>query len=190
MMRRAPALLLAGLLAACASPNPRLYTLAVVPGAPVKGTGPGSIELLRPGLAGYLDRADIVRSDSNFELQTASLERWGEPLGDMIARVLAQDLSQRLPGTAVFTESGALSSDPDLKLEIDVQRFDLDGSGKLVLVAQAAVSRGRTHDQVATRSFRLTIAPASGTTRDQAAAMSQALGQVADTLAATVRKRV
>ncbi len=180
-------LLIVGLLAGCASPDARLYTLAVVNGTPHTGAPLGSIELLRPGIAGYLDRAEIVRSNANFELHQAAFERWGEPLGEMIGRVLAEDLSQRLPGTAVFTEAGALSSDPDLKLEVDVQRFDLDGTGHLVLIAQAAVSRGRTHDQIATRSFRIGVTPEDGSTRGQAAAMSQALGQMADAVAGMVR---
>jgi uncharacterized lipoprotein YmbA len=179
------ALLLAALLAACASADPRLYTLAPVDGIARSGRGPASIELLRPGLAGYLDRAAIVRSDTGYELQTASLENWASPLGEMIGRVLAQDLSQRLPGTAVFTEASALSSDPDLKLETDIQRFNLDANGNLVLVAQTALSRA--HQQIATRSVRLTVTPQSGSTRDQAAAMSQALGQLADMLAQQIK---
>jgi uncharacterized lipoprotein YmbA len=181
------ALLLAPLLlAGCASPDPAIYTLRAVPGT-AQGGGPVAIKLARPGLAGYLDRPEIVRDSASSQLTLRSGERWGEPLGDMIGRVLALDLSQRLPGSSVFTEAGTISVDPSATVEMDVQRFDLDASGVVVLLAQVAVEQGRQHDPSATRSLRLTAQPAGPSTPELVAAMSQVLGDLADQLAALLR---
>jgi uncharacterized lipoprotein YmbA len=157
-----------------------------VPGEPL-GSRAAAIKLARPGLAGYLDRPEIVRDSSDSRLLLRGGERWGEPLGDMIGRVLALDLAQRLPGSSVFTEAGTLSVDPSATVEIDIQRFDLDTSGVVVLQAQVAVQQGRSHDPGLTRSLRLTVTPAGPSTADLVSAMSAALGQVADQLAMVLR---
>jgi len=179
--------LLAGLaLSACTSPEPAYYTLAAVPGV-TGARGPKLVEVQRPGLAGYLDRPGIVRADSAYRLSVAGMERWGEPLGDLIGRVLAEDLNQRLPGSSVFTTAGSISADPDATVQLDVQRFDADASGQVVLLAQVAVSRGRSRATAITQTVRQTMRPAGTATADLVAAMSTVLGQLADTVAGTLR---
>lgn len=176
-------------LAACASPEPSYYTLAAVRGTQAAG-GPALVELRRPGLAGYLDRPEIVRSNSAYQLQMLSGERWGEPFGDLVGRILAEDLNSRLPGTSVFTSAGSISAVPDATVEIDIQRFDLDPSGQVVLLAQVAVSRGRGRGSPSeARAIRLTQAPASVSTAGLVAAMSTAMGQLADQLADMLRRK-
>jgi uncharacterized lipoprotein YmbA len=167
------------LLAACSSPNPELYTLAALPGTPAH-IAAHAIELRRIGLAGYLDRPEIVRSSAAFRLRLAPNERWGEPLGGMLDRVIAEDLVERLPDTAVFAESGAISTAPDLVLEVEVERFDAEPDGTLVLLAQVALRRGDVGRAAEARTLRLTAAPASATIRDHVAAMSRALAELAD----------
>ncbi len=173
---------LAAVLARCASPDPAIYTLRAVPGSP-EPAGPAAVKVARPSLAGYLDRSEIVRDSSANRLTLNSGERWGEPLGDMVGRVLALDLAQRLPGSSVFTEAGAISVDPSATVELDVQRFDLDASGAVVLLVQVAVEQGRSHDPSQTRSVQLSVQSASARTPDVVAAMSAALGQLADRVA-------
>ena len=101
-----------------------------------------------------------MRDSSANRLQLNSAERWGEPVGDMIGRVLALDLAQRLPGSSVFTEAGTISVDPSATVELDIQRFDLDTSGMVVLLSQVAVEKGRSHDPAATHAIRVTVQPA------------------------------
>ena len=172
-------------LAGCTSPEPAYFTLAPVPGAAAPG-GPKLVELQRPGLAGYLDRPGIVRADSAVQVKVATAERWAEPLGDLIGRILAEDLNARLPGSSVFTTAGSISAQPDARIELDVQRFDADASGTVVLLAQVAASRGRG-GSAATRTVRLTQVPASPATRDLVAAMSTVLGGLADAVAGMLR---
>ena len=183
-----PALLVLAV-AGCTSADPAQYTIRAVPGQPTPG-GPSAVKVARPGLAGYLDRPEIVRDSSSSRLELKSGERWGEPLGDMFGRVLALDLAQRLPGSSVFTEAGTISVDAAATVELDIQRFDLDPSGTVVLLAQVAVELGRSHDPSGTRSIRVTAQPAGPGTPELVSAMSDALGQMADQVASTLRAAV
>ncbi len=170
------------LLAGCnTSPTPELYTLAAVTGPP-RHLAAHSVELRRIGLAGYLDRPEIVRASADYQVHVTSNQRWGESLGGMLDRVITEDLVERLPGTAVFAESGAISTAPDLILEIDVQRFDTDASGALVLLAQVAVRHADARQAAHAETLRLNVQPASPATRDLVAAMSTALGKLTDAI--------
>jgi uncharacterized lipoprotein YmbA len=171
--------------AACSSPNPTNYTLQPVAGATIAAS-PQIIELRRPGLAGYLDRSDIVLKDTGYELTTNSQQRWAEPIGDMIGRVLAQDLGQRLPASTVFNESGAITADPALRVEIDIQRFDQGADGRVTLIAEAAIEAGRSHAPVKAQHIQLQADPPGPGAADLAAAMSTLLGQLSDRLAQDV----
>jgi uncharacterized lipoprotein YmbA len=178
-------LVAAAALGACTSPEPNYFTLRALPGSPQ----PGSfklVELRRIGLAGYLDRPEIVRNNADYRLSIGSNERWGEPLGNLVARILAEDLTLRLPGTSVFTSAGSISADPDATLEIEVQRFDADANGQVVLLAQVAASRTRAR-AAAARTIRLVVTPAGPATTDLVAAMSSALAQLADQIAPLLR---
>jgi uncharacterized lipoprotein YmbA len=142
-----------------------------------------SVELRRIALAGYLDRPELVRGTVQYRLQVSDQDRWGEPLGRMLDRVLTEDLVTRLPDASVFAESGAISTRPDLVLEIDIQRLDADASGAIVLLAQIALRPDGGTAQAQT--VRLTVPlPAMPTARDHVAAMSEALSKLADVVAA------
>ena len=101
--------------------------------------------------------------------------------------MLAEDLTLRLPGTSVFTSAGSISVEPDAVLEIDVQRFDADANGQVVLLAQVAVRRTRTRAAAGARTIRLMVVPGGGATPDLVAAMSAALGQLADQIVPLLR---
>ncbi len=183
--RRFGGLAMALALFACGSPEAHFYTLQPVPGTPQPGVA-RIVEVRRPGLAGYLDRSDIVLKDSGYQLHVNSQDRWAEPLGDMIGRVVTQDLAQRLPGSSVFSENGAISADPGLRVEIDVQRFDASADGTLTLVAALAIEQGRGHVPIRARTMTLSAAPAEQNAAGLAAAMSTLLGQVADQVASDI----
>src|SRR5580692_10911569 len=130
-MRRLARLVGLGLLAtlvACSSPSPNLYTIAPTTAATRPG-GPKVIALRQIGLARYLERSQIVRSSENYRLDVMSNDWWGEPLGSMLARVLVEELGQRLPQSTVIGESGAVTAPPDATVELNVQRLDEDATG-------------------------------------------------------------
>ncbi len=185
-MRRVLGVCLLVCVAGCSSPDPTYYTLDPVPGTALPGPAV-SVEVRRPGLAGYLDRSDIVLKSASYKLAVNSQLRWAEPLGDMIGRVLSEDLSQRLPGSSVFSESGAISAEPGVRVEVDVLRFDADASGAVMLQAEVAVERGTTHEPLATRHVALSAQPGGPGATELAASLSGLLGGLADQVAGDIR---
>ena len=95
---RAPAALLALLLAGCgASPPPRYYTL--VPAAPpplAAGSARLLVEVLPVGVPERLNREEIVLSGAGPALEVRDGERWAAPLADEIRQQVADALWQRL----------------------------------------------------------------------------------------------
>jgi hypothetical protein len=134
------------------------------------------------GVARYLQRSQIVRSSENYRVTISPNDWWGEPLDAMLARVLAEDLTERLPQSTIYTSSGAVSGSPGASIEIEIRRLDLDHDGNLLLVAQSSVSFKNQTSQD-TRSFRISQPPPSAGVEGQIAATSTALGQVADRIA-------
>jgi uncharacterized lipoprotein YmbA len=170
------------LLAGCTSPNPTLYVLAPLPGDAAAGA-PATVELREIGLARYLERSQIVRSSEGYRLDVLSNEWWGEPLGAMLSRVLVQELTNRLPGSTVFAESGAITVNPAATVAVNIERLDADATGATVLIAQVEVSGKST----ATRNVHLTVTPPAAGTPGLVEAMSQAIAQLADAIAGMLR---
>ena len=171
-------------LAACSSPNPVLYTIAPVQGR-VQTGGPKVVALQQISMARYLERSEIVRSSENYRLDVMSNDWWGEPLGAMLSRILIEELSQRLPQSTVFGESGAVTASPDATIELNMQRLDEDPSGNLVLQAQASVDFKRRSGPVL-RSFRFLVTPPTADIQGEVTAISLAMGQLADGLASVL----
>ncbi|HVY18180.1 MAG TPA: PqiC family protein [Rhodopila sp.] len=182
--RRMLILGLGGLVASCASPNPDLYVLAVRPGV-IRQGAPKTIVVRQIALARYLERPEIVRSSDDYRVVTLHNDWWGEPLGAMILRVLVEELDQRLPGSAVFADNGAIVPKLDVAVEINLQRMDLNTDGLLQLTAQIATDARSVRSQM----VALTVRPEDGTTRALVAAMSVAVGQLADAIAVLLTER-
>jgi len=178
---RLAALMLAAALAACSSPSPVLYTVAPVQGR-VQSGGSKVIALQQISLPRYLERSEIVRSSEIYRLDVMANDWWGEPLGAMLTRILVEELSQRLPQSTVFRESGAVTASPDATIELNIQRLDQDASGNLVLQAQASVNF-KAQRAPTLRSFRSVVTPPAADTPGEVAAISTAVGQLADGLA-------
>jgi uncharacterized lipoprotein YmbA len=177
---------LAVMMTGCTSPDPAYYNLQPVPGS-VVSLPRMVVEVRRPGLAGYLDRSDIVLKSVDYRLNVNGQLRWGEPLGDMVGRVLAQNISQRLPGSSVFGEAGAISADADTRLEVDVQRFDEDASGRVNLVAEVVIERGQTHHPSASFHVDVAAVPPGPGAAALVGTMSGLLGTLADEIAANMK---
>lgn len=183
VQRRSVFLGLGLLIAGCASPEPSLYRLLPRPGVQQRG-GPGLLELRQVGVPGYLDRPEIVRAGEGPRLRSLPNERWAEPLGDLIGSVLGEDLTLRLPGTTVATEGGALRAEGEVVVEVDIQRFEAGEGGRVQLVAQVSVRRRAARNRRETRIVRLSAPSVSTDTASMVGALSDALGQLADTIAA------
>jgi uncharacterized lipoprotein YmbA len=184
--RRLAVLALPLLAAACSSPEPTLYTLQMTPG-PVLHRGPRVVEVRDIGLASYLDRREIVRSSEGYKLDIRSNDWWGEPLGAMLSRIIVIGLSQRLPGSSIYAEAGAISADPNAIVSVNVQRLDIDRTGVLELLAQANVEFNRPTRSVS-RTFQISKPVPSRDSAGEAAAISAAVAELTDGLAALLQR--
>ena len=179
-------LLTLGLAACGSSAEPTYYALASRPGSAQTGA-PKLLELRRPGLAGYLDRAQIVRRVVDYKLNIPNGERWAEPLGDMVGRVFAQDLAARLPESSVFVENGAIAAAADAVVAIDIVRFDSDADGTVHLDAQVAIETTGDAKVMKARRIKLEARPEGDGTPALVAAMSGLLATLSDTVAQMAR---
>jgi uncharacterized lipoprotein YmbA len=183
--RRFIGLVLPTLAAACSSPNPVYYTVATHNGATFP-SGPKVVLLKDIGLASYLDRREIVRSSEGYKLDVMSNDWWGEPLGGMLDRVLVVELSQRLPNSSVYAESGAINADANAIVGINIQRLDADKAGALILLAQVAVDFNRPR-RVAARTFTISKPLPAQTIAGLVEAISEAMAELADGIAALLQ---
>lgn len=172
----------AAALNACSSPDPALFTIATASGS-VQPRSPRVVLVQQISVAHFLERSQIVRSSENYRLDVRANDWWGEPLAPMLNRVLVEELGQRLPQSTVIADNGAVTARPDATVEINIQRLDEDAAGNLVLQAQAAV-RATGQSQPVLRSFRFTVPPSTPGVPGEVAAISVAVGRLADGVAA------
>ena len=131
--RAGTALLVTILLAACGSTarsNHYLLTSRIddVPsgGSPSLGVGP--IEIPE-----YLNRDSLVYRVSDNQLQITSSERWAEPLGDGVSRVLSLNLAALLNTGDIQTFPFHPRRRPDFGVKLRVHSLDSqDSSARLV----------------------------------------------------------
>ena len=169
------------------SKEPALYALESRPGTPANG-GPKLVELRRPAIAGYLDRENIVTKVQNYRLDVNTGERWAEPLGDMVGRVLSRDLASRLTDTQVILENGAISASPNATIAVIVQSFDELGDGKVRLIAQVIVESTSPPNDSKVQTYELAAQESGSNTEALVATMSALLGDLAERIAVTIRQ--
>ncbi|HEX5079271.1 MAG TPA: PqiC family protein [Geminicoccaceae bacterium] len=189
-----PRLLAAALLlvlAACnSSPPTQFYTLSgmqLPPGNPganrtIVGIGPVT-------LPDYLDRPQIVTRASGNRVTLASFQSWIEPVDSMFTRVLVGNLSSLLATDNVITLPQRRPLALDYQVEVDVDRFDGDLTGRAVLDARWRVF-GKDGEQLIGQGRSTIVQPAAEPDSYEAlvAAMSQALAQMSRAIANTIEQ--
>jgi uncharacterized lipoprotein YmbA len=170
---------------ACSSPDPHYYSVVARTGPPL-AAGPKVVMIKDIGLASYLDRREIVRSSESYRLDVMSNDWWGESLGGMLGRVLVLELSQRLSQSSVYSESGAINADPNATVGVNIQRLDADKAGTLILIAQVAIDFNRPR-RTAARNFTISKQPPTPDIPGLVAAISDAVGELADGIATLLR---
>lgn len=183
-MKHAARILLVLLTGCGSSPIPDFYTLYPEPGEPARNVSL-QIEIRRPGLPGYLDRPNIVRRVESGRLDISGTERWGHDLGELVGSTVARNLTQRLPESTIYTESGAISTSPDLVVEIDLQRFEATGDGVVRLDVQVALHRAGSSRAIVKR-YELSKERESDDTEGMVAAMSDLLAELSEGMAESI----
>ncbi|GAN92793.1 hypothetical protein Gbth_015_130 [Gluconobacter thailandicus F149-1 = NBRC 100600] len=178
---------LMGGLSGCSS-DPKLYTLAPLPGASQMG-GPTVVEVRTPVVAMRLDRDTIVRANQEYQTKLASGDSWSEALPNMIAHTLTTDLAQRLPGTTVFAQDDAVTTTPSAYVEVTIRNFEADAAGHALIMGMLSVHpAGKMIGPVLTQPFVWKSAETvDKDTVKLTAALSQGLSVLADQVATQVR---
>jgi uncharacterized lipoprotein YmbA len=176
------ALILLGALAlsACASQADHFYLLDTLPGADGGKIRPTSRPVrLNLTVPGSFDRAEMVLNDAANGVVIYDHERWPAPLAGEITATLARDIEQRradlLIGDSRFDRAGSTPLDVDVAIvQITARR-----GGQVILEAHWRIA-----DQIGGDSFK---APVDGPGFAAVAhGYSQALSELADTLAAAI----
>ena len=177
---------------ACTSSEPsRFYVLAPVESAaPAGATTATSAPAIAVGpveVPKYADRAEIVSFASATRLDLAEFDRWGEPLPDNIARVVAENLSRMLPSDRVVVYSGRRTLPFRYQVAIDVYRFDIEPTGKATLSASWGVQSNDGRAAVPSRRFMRSEDAGSTEIEAKVAAMSRAVAALSREIADAVR---
>lgn len=185
-LRLIPALALLAVAGCASSPPTRYFALDPAPpgGSPAANQAASQpVKIDAVHIPPALDRDSMVLGESDNQLQISSQDRWAGDLGEMIRRVLTQDLAQRLPsGMVVAPESPAPPRAHGLV--VDILTFQPQG-GEVVLDADWTLLQGTQSNPVLRRSVHLTAA-AAASAQSQAQAMSALLGQLADGIAGDI----
>jgi uncharacterized lipoprotein YmbA len=106
----------------------------------------------------YMNRSQMVTRGAGAELQVHEFNRWAEPLGPAINRIVSTDVDSLLDGVVVYTfpYEAMIRNDVDYRLLGDINRFEADSSGLVVLETQWGVASTESELVVLPRRGRYT----------------------------------
>ena len=184
-MRRAVAISSLLLFAGCSffskGKQSRFYTLDRVPGTAVAAARgvPLSIESLElpPGF----DRREVIVRKANHELDIRNADQWSAMLEPMVLHTLAFDLASRLPEGMIILpgETKPLTA---RTIDVVVEEFVAGPESRVVLNARWVLHRADSPDVTHREELAVDIPSLEST--NVAAGMSQAIGALADRIAA------
>jgi uncharacterized lipoprotein YmbA len=120
-----PSLLLLLLLAGCASPAERFYTLSPVDTAtPAANRAAYRVAVGPVTVPALVDRPQMVLRAGPERVTLAEQSRWAGPLRDNIAYVVAGNLERLLGEALVAADSQNGAVRPDYRVLLDIDRFD------------------------------------------------------------------
>lgn len=140
-------------------------------------------------LPAYLERQGIVTRVAPTRLEASRNDLWAEPLSASFREVLGSDLRRRLTGVVLRPFPWGMSK-PDLGLVVDVTRFEATSSSEVELHARWSLRDVGAKSVLVNREALLTQPIAGGGTEAIVTAMSQAVGLLADEIAAEVARQV
>lgn len=191
-----------GLLASCATTSPPMKLHTLVPPAPADTPAalkradappPLAIAVGLPVIPDEVDRAQLVVRAADGGITMLDGERWAEPLKSSLPRALALALSRRIPGAIVGSYPGTGLTVPAWRLTLEVQRFELQRSPALQATLRVLWSLRPSSPAASPRAQLSDITlPAPGAqagTEGAVAAMTEAIGKLADEVARDICSR-
>jgi uncharacterized lipoprotein YmbA len=150
-------------------------------GGPVLVLGPVKV-------AAYLDRPQMVTKGSGSEVKLSEFERWAEPLMDNIRTVLANDLSVLVPTDRISFYPARLPPDVDLRIAVEVLRFDGSLGGDAVLEARWTFFGSDAEGPILTKRSRFEHATGGPGYEPFVEALNRALEALSRELAQEIRR--
>jgi uncharacterized protein len=167
--------------------EPNFFILTPVsddPGSNINVTrsSPGSFAPVELGLGpvrfpAYLDRLEMVTRINENRLAISDTDRWAAPLDGAFTRILAQDLSSRMPDSRVTLYPWYRDHPPDFQVIVDVRRFDVTVQGLAKLEAFWTIRDAKANTLLYSTSSTFARSVGESKPADPAAALS---GTVAD----------
>ncbi len=188
LTRHWPLMALMLLLAGCgSSPPTHYYTLTPDP-APVPGYHPvehkgHAVMIGHVDIPGELDRDSLVTRIGPNRLNVSDQDRWAGPLDEMIRRILAADLRERLHSVTVLAPGDPVPERGARAVLVVIRHFMGDSTGHVVLEADWSLVSARSAKPLFTRHASLTTEAGAGTAPAVVAAMSRALAELSDEIA-------
>jgi len=175
---------------ACASSPPVRYYVLTSVAADKRLPTPADmvpVRLERLTIPTELDRSELVRRTDPTRVELLEDDRWAAPLDDMIRRVLTADLAARLPADRVADPNEPAGGERPQSLGVDIQRFDGDAACAVTLRVAWVLKPAEGPSLRGSEEERASPGACSGAA-GLAPAMSQALAQLSDRLAAVIAR--
>jgi uncharacterized lipoprotein YmbA len=141
-MRRRLLLTIPFILAACGRTRTEVFTLsasedrAARPAPAARGP---VIHVDRATIAEYFDRTQMVTRSGAYRVSLHEFAVWSEPVAELISNAVVDDLARRFGDDRVMrTPRGRGGA--DIRVELDVLRFDVDEAGMATLDVRWAVA--------------------------------------------------
>jgi uncharacterized lipoprotein YmbA len=187
MIRRrlAAAVVLSTSLLGCpSSPASHFYTLSAVPATSGAHSASSPVQVAAVHIPPSLDRRQMVSLTSANTVQISETNRWSAPLDEMVRKVLAEDLVARLPaGQLILPGSPAPSG--ARSLVVTITELGAGPGGDVKLTGSWSLLGADSGALIRERNIAIDAGPATSA-EATAAAMSRAIGQLADEIASAL----
>ncbi len=153
-------------------------------GAPLSvalGVGPVQIPA-------YLDRPQIATRTGPNQIAYAELERWATPLQQGVTNALMANLGARLGTERLSTFPFALGVPRDYDVSLEIFYFESSASGEVRVDALWRIRDVRNGTELVARRSNVTGSAPAGDYAAASAALSDALGGLADEIAGALRQ--
>ena len=136
----------------------------------------------------YLDRPQIVSRGDGNQLVLGAFDRWSEPLGENVTRVLAEDLAGRLGVRNVYPFEANHLVPATVQVSIQFYRFDGTVGENVIIDARWQIVDGTGESLTPSMHFRDEIDADKGGYSGYVSALNEALHRFSSSIAAEAGK--
>jgi len=177
------------LLGCSSSPKTHYYTLNSLPIPDTRSAATGPAILIGPiTLPDLVDRPQLVLRSGDNQVEISDTHRWAQSLKSEVARTLAANLALEADAPRVYLLGQTLSDEADLRIAVDILRFESAPASHATIEAQWSVRRKGTSKPITARGI-VREAVEGNTHADLVAAHSRAIAKLSREIAATLRAK-